>query len=161
MPLVYWSLGSNLGDRDGFLAAGRKALREKFKQARFSSVYETEPVDVTDQPWFLNQVAEVVSDQGPESLLEWAQSVEASEQRQREVPKGPRTLDLDLLLVGELIRQDKDPLVPHPRLTQRRHVLVPLAELSPDLRIPGLDLTVAQALSRVQDYTQVRFHAEP
>jgi 2-amino-4-hydroxy-6-hydroxymethyldihydropteridine diphosphokinase len=70
-------------------------------------------------------------------------------------------LDLDLLLVGGLVRQDKDPLIPHPRLTQRRHVLVPLAELAPGFRIPGLDLTVAQALSRVQDYTQVRFHAEP
>ncbi len=161
MPLVYWSLGSNLGDRDGHLAAARMAFDARFERARFSSVYETEPVEVTDQPWFLNQVAEVVSDENPKILLEWAQSLEAARHRQREVPKGPRTLDLDLLLYGDFIQKDKDPLIPHPRLAKRRHVLVPLAELAPGLMIPGLDLTASQALSRVEDHTQVRFHAEP
>ncbi len=161
MPLVYWSLGSNLGDRDGHLAAAREAFAARFDQARFSAVYETEPVDMTDQPWFLNQVAEVVSEERPEILLEWAQYLEAARHRQREIPKGPRTLDLDLLLYGSLVQKEKDPLIPHPRLSKRRHVLVPLAELAPGLMIPGLNLTASEALSRVEDHTQVRVHAEP
>ncbi|HVM32744.1 MAG TPA: 2-amino-4-hydroxy-6-hydroxymethyldihydropteridine diphosphokinase [bacterium] len=161
MAYAYWSLGSNLGDREGYLANARRAFTLRFGGARFSRLYETEPVDVTDQPWFLNQVVEVESLDSPESLLEWARSLEASQGRQRVVPKGPRTLDVDLLLYGDWLRAEGDPLIPHPRMTQRRHVLAPLAELAPDLKIPGLSLTVARALEQVKDPAQVRIHVEP
>ena len=138
----------------------RRAFQDRFGQARFSNIYETEPVDVTDQPWFLNQVVEVETHEGPESLLEWARSLEAQADRRRDIPQGPRTLDVDLLLLGSLVRRDKDPLVPHPRLAQRRHVLAPLAELAPGFEIPGLGLTVLTALEGVKDEAQVRIHAE-
>jgi 2-amino-4-hydroxy-6-hydroxymethyldihydropteridine diphosphokinase len=161
MPLAYWSLGSNLGDREGFLAKAREAFNTKFGAPRFSNIYETEPVDVTNQPWFLNQVVEVETHESPESLLEWARSLEAAQDRQRDVPKGPRTLDVDLLLLGESLKRKGDPLIPHPRMSQRRHVLAPLAELAPNLKIPGLSLTVAEALDQVKDEAQVRIHVEP
>jgi len=161
MDLVYVSLGSNLGNREGFLATARSAIQKEFGDSRFSRIYETEPVDFLDQPWFLNQVAEFISDRSPESLLEWAHDLEKRQDRQRQIPKGPRTLDVDLLLVGDKIQQDRDPILPHPRLAQRRHVLTPLAELAPRLRIPLVDMTVEKALALVKDFSQVRIHVEP
>lgn len=161
MAKTYWSLGSNVGDRDSFLSLARNAFRLKFHGVRFSKIYETEPVEFADQPWFLNQVVEAETFDKPESLLEWAQSLERVQRRLRTIPKGPRTLDVDLLLYGELIRENTNPLVPHPRLSQRRHVLVPLVELAPDFKIPGLSLTAAQALERVKDQAQVKIHVEP
>ncbi len=161
MALVYLSLGSNLGDREGYLAKARSAIQKEFHDSRFSRIYETEPVDFLDQPWFLNQVAEFISERFPESLLEWAHALEKEQGRQRQIPKGPRTLDVDLLLVGDNIQKDRDPILPHPRLALRRHVLAPLAELAPRLRIPSLDVTVEEALAMVKDFSQVRIHVEP
>ena len=89
MALVYLSLGSNLGNRDQYLEQARKAIEKSFSMVRFSKVYETEPVDVTDQPWFLNQVAELRTDLAPETLLEWARILETQAGRQRETPKDP------------------------------------------------------------------------
>jgi 2-amino-4-hydroxy-6-hydroxymethyldihydropteridine diphosphokinase len=117
-------------------------------------------VDVADQPWFLNQVVEVETHESPESLLEWARSLEAAQGRQRDIPKGPRTLDVDLLLLGGLLKFDGDPLIPHPRMSQRRHVLAPLVELAPNFKIPGLSLTAAQALDQVKDEARVIIHVE-
>jgi 2-amino-4-hydroxy-6-hydroxymethyldihydropteridine diphosphokinase len=160
MPLVYLSLGSNLGNREDYLTKARQTIQKEFSSSRFSKIYETEPIDLLNQPWFLNQVAEFMTDRTPESLLEWAHQLEKEQNRQREIPKGPRTLDVDLLLYGALIQKDGDPVLPHPRLTQRRHVLTPLAELAPGLRIPSTSLTVQEALTQVNDFSQVRIHAD-
>src|ERR1039458_7442601 len=140
MALVYLSLGSNQGNRDQYLAQARKAIEKSFSMARFSKIYETEPVDLKDQPWFLNQVAEFQTDLPPESLLEWVRGLEARAGRQREIPKGPRTLDADILLYDDWILDVEDLVLPHPRLEQRRHVLTPLRELVPERCLPASQL---------------------
>jgi 2-amino-4-hydroxy-6-hydroxymethyldihydropteridine diphosphokinase len=159
MATVYLSLGGNLGDRDKYLAEARASIRASYPQARFSSVYETEPVDFLDQPWFLNQVAEILTDLTPESLLEWARSLEERSGRQRNIPKGPRTLDIDILLYDQTIMTGKMLTLPHPELMNRRHVLVPLAELAPDQRLPPGNMTVQEALEKVKDHSKVKPHA--
>ncbi len=159
MATAYLSLGTNVGDRDLYLEQARKAIRDTFSMARFSNVYETEPVDYLDQPWFLNQVVEIQTDLSSESLLEWAQSLEQRMGRQRDIPKGPRTLDVDLLLYDEKVITGERLTLPHPRLSQRRHVLVPLAELTPDKRLPLSHVTIREALEQVKDFSQVKPHA--
>ena len=159
MALVYLSLGSNLGDRDKYLMEARRAVEKSFSFVRFSKVYETEPVDIKDQPWFLNQVAEVQTDLPPDSLLEWIRALENRHGRQRETPKGPRTLDVDILLYDDWVMEGSDLILPHPRLAQRRHVLVPLTELAPEKWLPISELSVQDALERVKDLSQVRPHS--
>lgn len=159
MALVYLSLGSNLGDRNNYLKLARQAIERSFANVRFSRVYETEPVDLKDQPWFLNQVAELQTDLPPESLLEWAQALESTHGRQREMPKGPRTLDLDILLYDDWVLEESYLFLPHPRMTQRRHVLVPLAELAPERPIPPGGTTVQEALEQSKDPSQVKPYA--
>jgi len=156
--VVYLSLGSNLGDRDNYLAQAREALSAEFAWARFSKVYETEPVDLRDQPWFLNQVVELKTDGTPETLLEWAQQLEKRLGRQRDIPKGPRTLDVDILIFNDEVRDEGELTIPHPRLTQRRHVLVPLCELVPDLVLPHAGYSVKKALAEVKDRSQVKLY---
>jgi 2-amino-4-hydroxy-6-hydroxymethyldihydropteridine diphosphokinase len=159
MATVYLSLGSNLGERGKYLAMARKAIEKSFNLPRFSKIYETEPVDFVDQPWFLNQVAEFQTDLAPESLLEWIKALEAQAGRQREIPSGPRTLDLDILLYDDWILDVEELKLPHPRLENRRHVLVPLAELAPERCLPVSQRTVLEALELVKDSAQVKPYA--
>ena len=161
MATVYLSLGSNLGDRDGYLEKSRQAIRGSFPNARFSNVYETEPVEYREQPWFLNQVAELITEWPPETLLEWVQRLENRMGRQRKIPKGPRTLDVDILLYGEKTAKGNQLTLPHPGLIRRRHVLVPLLELAADKVLPGFGFTVADALKNVKDDSRVKVHAQP
>ena len=159
MATVYLSLGSNLGERDQYLAQARQAIERSFGSARFSKVYETEPVDFIDQPWFLNQVAEIQTDLAPETLLEWVRVLEAQAGRQRKTPKGPRTLDVDILLYDDWVLDVEELVLPHPRLEMRRHVLVPLVELTPERVIPVSQHTVQEALDQVKDASQVKPYA--
>lgn len=159
MATVYLSLGGNMGDREGYLFQAREAIQAAFASARFSKIYETEPVDYLDQPWFLNQVVEIETDLQPESLLEWAQSLERRLGRQREIPKGPRTFDIDILLYDQKILTGEKLILPHPELLNRRHVLVPLAELAPNKEYPLSHLTFRQALDQVKDRSQVKPYA--
>lgn len=159
MAIVYLSLGSNLGTREKYLAQACEAIEKSFTRSRFSKVYETEPVDMVDQPWFLNQVAEFRTDLVPETLLEWVRVLETRAGRQRGIPKGPRTLDVDILLYDDWVLDVEELVLPHPRLEQRRHVLVPLAELAPDRILPVSQRTVLEALEQVTDKAQVKPHA--
>lgn len=159
MALVYVSLGSNLGEREKFLAQARAAIANDFRLPRYSKIYETEPVGFAAQPWFLNQVAEFQTEMTPESLLEWVRALEAKAGRKREISKGPRTLDLDILLYDDRVQKEEELVLPHPRLEQRRHVLVPLAELAGERRLPVSRRTVFQALEQVTDPAQVKPHA--
>jgi 2-amino-4-hydroxy-6-hydroxymethyldihydropteridine diphosphokinase len=159
MATAYLSLGGNMGDRAQYLANARKAIREAFSPARFSQIYETEPVDLLDQPWFLNQVAEIETDLSPEILLEWVNSLEGKLGRQRNIPKGPRTLDIDILLYDQKIITGEKLTLPHPELLNRRHVLVPLAELIPTKKYPLSHMTIQQALEKVNDRSQVKPYA--
>lgn len=154
---AYVSLGSNLGDRAGYLVlAVRGMMNAGLRVSRLSSVYETEPVDVVDQPLFLNMVAELDAPlPAPEQLLARLLRVEYLLDRRRDVKRGPRTVDIDLLLYGERESATELLTLPHPRLHLRRFVLAPLAELSPHLRHPVLRRTVAELLSGLEDAAEV------
>ena len=140
---AYVGLGSNLGDRRATLASALAALRPR----RVSSVAETEPWGRADQPRFLNAVAELDTDLEPEPLLARLMEIEATHGRVRAELWGPRTLDLDLLLYGDRVVSSPGLTVPHPRLAERRFVLESLAELAPDLAIPGVGRTVRELLA--------------
>jgi 2-amino-4-hydroxy-6-hydroxymethyldihydropteridine diphosphokinase len=148
---AYVGLGSNLGDRAGnLLLAVRGLMNAGLRVRRLSSIYETEPVDVVDQPSFLNMVAELADDAlpSPEQLLARMLRIEYALGRRRTRRRGPRTIDLDLLLYGDEQRATEFLALPHPRLAERRFVLQPLAELNPQLQHPTLQLTVSQLLAQ-------------
>ena len=155
--LAYVSLGSNLGDRAGnLLLAVRGLLDAGFAVMRLSAIYETEPVDVREQPLFLNMVAELrVNLFSPEQTLARLLRIEYALGRKREVLRGPRTIDLDLLLYGDEQRATEFLQLPHPRLHERRFVLVPLAELVPDYVHPTLQRNVQQLLAETSDESRV------
>jgi 2-amino-4-hydroxy-6-hydroxymethyldihydropteridine diphosphokinase len=145
---VYLSLGSNVGNREHMLREALRLLEVPDTHVRrISSVYETEPQDVKNQPWFLNLVAEVQTDLFPMQLLARVHKIERQMGRKRSVPKGPRNIDIDILLVGNFVIDSPELVVPHPRMAERRFVLEPLAELAPGLRHPVLRRTVKDLLS--------------
>lgn len=159
---VYLSLGSNLGDRLENLRRACAALESRgIRLRRSSSVYETEPVDMREQGWFLNCVIEVETTLPPGTLLEELQQIESELGRERLQPKGPRTIDLDILLYGDLMIRDENLVVPHPRLPARRFVLEPLRELAPSLQVPLLDQTVEELARELRDFSAVRQLPDP
>lgn len=138
MPPVFLGLGSNVGDRRSNLEHACEELAGLLDDLRRSPVYETAPQDVTDQPPFLNMVVEGSARLTPEALLTAVHAIEARLGRDRDAerPKGPRTLDIDILLYGRIVRSDIPPLLPHPRMNRRQFVLIPLIELAPDITDP-------------------------
>lgn len=140
--LAYVGLGSNLGDRRALLASALAELAPR----RVSRVVETEPWGRADQPAFLNAVAELETGLAPDALLARLMDVERAHGRVRAEAWGPRTLDLDLLLYGDRAVREAGLVVPHPRLSERRFVLDGLAELCPELEVPGLGRTVRELL---------------
>ena len=137
MKTVYLGLGSNLGDRAATLAAALQKLDSpELRLMRASGLYETEPMGLREQPWFLNQVAEFQTTLFPRQLLQRTKKIENELGRKRGVRNGPRTLDIDILLFGSTIVRSEELEIPHPRFRERRFVLAPLAELNPDLRDP-------------------------
>jgi 2-amino-4-hydroxy-6-hydroxymethyldihydropteridine diphosphokinase len=156
---AYVSLGSNLGDRAGYLLlAVRGMLNAGLDVIRLSRVYETQPVDFIEQPGFLNMVAEVRGSTlpAPESMLARMLRVEYALGRTRDISKGPRTIDLDLLFYKDEVRNSEFLTLPHPRLAQRRFVLVPLAELVPNLIHPTLKLSIGDLLAQTSDNSKVK-----
>lgn len=152
MKTVYLSLGSNVGDRETHLARARERLNEDgVRVLRASAIYETEPRDVPDQPWFLNQVVEAETVLFPKQLLARTQKIERALGRIPTRPKGPRTIDIDILLYGDVIISNPGLEIPHERLADRRFVLEPLAELVPDLRHPRTRATVTEMLAQVRN----------
>lgn len=135
----YLSLGSNVGDREGNLRRAVAALGDHAAPVEaVSSLYETEPVgELLDQPDFLNAAARIRTDLEPEDLLDVCKAIEVEEGRMFGAPRhGPRPIDLDVLLLGELELETERLTIPHPQLTSRRFVLVPLLELDPELALP-------------------------
>ena len=140
MTRAYVGLGTNLGDREEMLrlALERLAAEPSVELVAVSTLRETEPEDFLDQPRFLNGAAALETDLSPRQLLARLQLIECELGRRRAGPRfGPRVIDLDLLLYGSLVMSEPELELPHPRLHRRRFALEPLAELEPDLEIPG------------------------
>jgi 2-amino-4-hydroxy-6-hydroxymethyldihydropteridine diphosphokinase len=148
LKTVYLSLGSNVGDREANLHAALDHLAAGgIRVLRVSPIYETEPVDYTAQPWFLNQVVEAGTVLFPVQLLGRVARIEHALGRVRAVPKGPRTIDIDILLYGRTVVHSAALEIPHPRMAERRFVLAPLADLVPDLRHPLTHRTIREMLA--------------
>jgi 2-amino-4-hydroxy-6-hydroxymethyldihydropteridine diphosphokinase len=157
MDTVYLSLGSNVGDREAHLRAAIAALRPVGVQIKqVSSTYETEPVDYLDQPWFLNCVLEAETELQPHALLQSLRNIESQLGNKKVFAKGPRKIDLDILLYGSDTIATPELQVPHPRMHLRRFVLTPLAEIAPNLKHPSWPATAAVLLERLTDPSQVR-----
>ena len=154
---TFLGLGSNLGDRVEFLRNGLKNLKDRgVRMVQVSSIYDTDPVGFREQESFLNVVAEVDWAQEPRDLLERCLAVEKAMGRERRVRNGPRTLDIDILLCGNRIHREAGLEIPHPRLHERRFVLVPLEEIAPGIVHPLLGLTIRELLARCPDSSGVR-----
>ena len=157
---VYLSLGSNVGDREANLRAAIDELPHAgVAVIRVSSFYETEPVDLREQPWFLNCAVEVETHFDAIVLLRALREIEAKMGSRKLMAKGPRLIDMDILLCGAETINTKELQVPHPRMHLRRFVLVPLAEIAPEVVDPELKKTVKQLLEGTPDNSTVRrFH---
>jgi 2-amino-4-hydroxy-6-hydroxymethyldihydropteridine diphosphokinase len=157
LELVYLSFGSNVGDRDENLSAAIAALPAAGVQVRrVSSFYETEPVDYLDQAWFLNCVVQAETELPPLELLRGLRGIEARMGSKKLIAKGPRIIDIDILLYGQATIETPELQVPHPRMTRRRFVLVPLAEIAPGLRHPSWSGTAQELLADTPDKSEVR-----
>jgi 2-amino-4-hydroxy-6-hydroxymethyldihydropteridine diphosphokinase len=161
MKAVYLSLGSNMGDRAQNISRAIKALATQgVRIVRKSSLYETEPVDVRGGGWFLNCVVEAETDLMPRQLMNALLEIERSLGRQRgPVSKGlkePRSIDLDILLFGSSVVSTPELEIPHPRMAERRFVLVPLVEIAPEAEHPVRKLTIADLLAETDDTSVVR-----
>jgi len=144
---TYLALGSNIGDRETNLCAAIQSISAAgIPVLRESPIYETEPVGLTDQRWFLNMVVEAETALFPMQLLTRTGKIERALGRVRTVANGPRTIDIDILLYGNAVIRTPRLEIPHPRMHERRFVLAPLADLAPALRHPLLRQTVRQLL---------------
>jgi 2-amino-4-hydroxy-6-hydroxymethyldihydropteridine diphosphokinase len=156
MPTIYLSLGSNIGDRQANIGAAIAALPSAgLRVNQVSSLYETEPVDFLDQPWFLNCVVEAETSLEPHALLQVLRAIETQLGSKKDFAKGPRKIDLDILLYGAETIAALDLQVPHPRMLQRRFVLASLAEIAPNLQHPSWPATAADLLDHVADNSRV------
>lgn len=162
MPIVFFGMGSNQGNRLAYLEEGCRMITTKIgKIIQRSSLYETEAVGYSSESLFLNAAIAVDTDMMPAVLLQCIQEIEIACGRVRNIEGySDRTLDIDLLLVGDLVSETPGLCIPHPRMVERRFVLVPLAELAPELIEPRTGLSIRMLLARCQDNAKVELWNE-
>ncbi|MFC1952329.1 2-amino-4-hydroxy-6-hydroxymethyldihydropteridine diphosphokinase [Chloroflexota bacterium] len=148
---VYLGLGSNLRNRQDNLDKALDFLSQRLRVGKISSVYETEPVGNINQPRFLNLVCQVYTKLSPTELLTLAKGIESKLGRIFNKPNTPRPIDIDILFYGEQVFETPELVIPHPRLTERAFVLIPLAEIAPDLVHPANSKTVKELLKAVKE----------
>lgn len=159
MKDIYLSLGSNIGDRALSISRAIDSLPvHGVHVVQQSSPYETEPVELRDQEWFLNGVVEVETKLTPLRLMQALLDIERSMGRLRLTPKGPRIIDMDILLFGSTIAHEPGLEIPHPRMAERRFVLVPFAEIAAGAIHPVLKKTIAELLDETPDRSKVRLY---
>ncbi|UXH42859.1 2-amino-4-hydroxy-6-hydroxymethyldihydropteridine diphosphokinase [Rossellomorea vietnamensis] len=158
MNTAYISLGSNMGDRAGYLEKAINILSShgKIEVTKRSSLYETDPVGFTEQDQFLNMVIEIRTSLSPETLLHQCLQVEIDLGREREFKWGPRIIDLDILLFNHETIEAENLLIPHPRMQERAFVLIPLLEVAPSIEHPSFNAPLAEFLDEIPDKEGVR-----
>jgi 2-amino-4-hydroxy-6-hydroxymethyldihydropteridine diphosphokinase len=157
MATIYLSLGSNKGDRAQYIARAIAALAEHgVNVIQESPLYETEPVDTSSKTWFLNCVIEAETKLLPPQLMHTLLDIERSLGRRRRVLRGPRVIDMDILLYDDRVVRTDPLVIPHPRMAERRFVLVPFAEIAPEARHPVFKKTIAELLAEVPDRSEVK-----
>ena len=154
--LSYLSLGSNVGDREKHLDDAITRMEEHGRVVSVSSLYETEPVEFINQAWFLNCAMALETTETPEQLMASVLRIEQEMGRQRIENKGPRTIDIDILLFGDAILDTPALTVPHPAMHRRRFVLQPLAEIAPEVRHPLLKKTIRELLNGLPEGQMIR-----
>ncbi|MFY4777255.1 2-amino-4-hydroxy-6-hydroxymethyldihydropteridine diphosphokinase [Metabacillus sp. RGM 3146] len=154
----YLGLGSNIGNRENYLKMAIESLKNEpaVKVGRLSSIYETDPVGYVDQEPFLNMAAEVFTSLKPEELLDVTRSIEEKLGRKRDIKWGPRTLDLDILLYNHENIETEQLIVPHPRMSERAFVLIPLKEVYPHVNIPNCSKPISVIIDQLSDKEGVR-----
>lgn len=158
MNITYLGLGSNVGNREQYLLSAQRLIADIGVMVSQSSLYETEPVGVTDQPLFLNMVLGLDVTLDPHTLLFRTQAIEHSLGRVRTIPNGPRTIDIDILLYGDTVVSSETLVIPHARLHERAFMLVPLAEIASDAMHPILKKNIGTLLAEVFDRNSVSLY---
>ncbi len=154
--VAYLSLGSNLGDREANLREAIAQLKSVGSIRALSAFYETQPVEFTNQPWFLNCVLKLETEESPRKLLKSALSIETDMGRMRFGDKGPRKIDIDIVLFGDQVVSEPGLAIPHPAMQERRFVLEPLVEIAPDARHPVLNKKAIELLEALKEGQIVR-----
>lgn len=154
--VAYLSLGSNLGDRAANLRTAIAELKAGGRLLAVSAMYESQPMEVTDQPWFVNCVAAIETEKTPRELLKLALQIETRMGRIRTQEKGARNIDIDIVLFGNQVVDEPGLKIPHPAMHRRRFVLEPLAEIAPEVSHPTFGKTAQQLLGELDGEQIVR-----
>ena len=155
--IYFLCIGTNLGDRRKNLAHAISLLeKEGIEILKVSSLYETQPVDIPSQPWFYNQVIEIRSNVNPMAFLALIKKIERKIGRMDHSYKGPRIIDIDILMVEKTVVQTKELKIPHPRMEKRNFVLLPFVEISPDAIHPIINEKIIDLLNKSNDHSIVK-----